>query len=92
MTTPFYGSTYVLTHRPDEARLAEIAAEIAAEHLPEIEKWEYRLSDTPPEMLPELETSELLRVQAGNPGSTFLLVYPAVTTGRHTPTHGPLPR
>lgn len=77
MQTTYYGATILLSSVPDETRLAEIAARVAEEYLPEIESCDFRLSDTIPESVPALEASHLLTMRNELPGSTFLLVYPA---------------
>lgn len=87
MTTTFYGATVLLAFRPDDERLAEIAAEIAGDYLPEIESYDYRITDTVPEGVPVLEASALLSMKQVRPGSLFLLVYPA----SERPTNGRIP-
>lgn len=91
MTANFYGYAALLSSAPQPEELAGLAAQVAETRLPEIDKYEYRLSDSLPESFPEMPGRELLRRKALAPESTFLLVYPA-STGRHTPNHGTLPR
>lgn len=92
MTSTFYGYAALLETRPAAEDLAELAARVAAQHLPELAAFDYRLSDTLPASFPEMSGKELLRRKAGlGPESVILLVYPA-PTGRQTPTHGTLPR
>jgi hypothetical protein len=89
--TNFYGYAALLAVSPTADQLVEYAAHVATEHLPEIEAYEYRLSDTLPPSFPESGGNELLRLKAGlGPESRFLLVYPATSTGR-PPTYGKIP-
>lgn len=91
-SSTFYGATYLLTVHPTPERAAELAALYAARDLPEVDAYDYRLSQTVPDNMPVLEASTLLSKQAELPGSVFLVVYPADTTGKQTPAHGTIPR
>ena len=84
MTANFYGYVALLESAPRPEELAGLAARVAETRLPEIEKYDYRLSESLPESFPQMSGRELLRRKALSSTAIFLLVYPA-STGRHTP-------